>query len=197
MVPQTVTNYKPKRLRMGFTFIEMLIVICIIAVLWKVIVPGFKKAYSDFKISETYWRIDTLISAHHAFYLMLDEAPSFYSKYTASVEKRAEPFLPAGWLGTGDYDPYPSDPEKVFMKLKFYNSDWPYPYLFYYDWSRFGDFQTDLAQYTSDGARPYYTDELINRYKQRGYEVFDAPDGNENTHVYIYLPEGHEASWFR
>ena len=57
----------------GFTLIEMMVVIGLIALITGWVVPGIKKAYEDFKIKETLSHIDTYISSSRSYYLVKSE----------------------------------------------------------------------------------------------------------------------------
>ena len=60
---------------LGFTLIEMMVVIGIIAIITLWAVPGIKKAYEDFKIKETLSHVDTFVSSFRSFYLIKNEFP--------------------------------------------------------------------------------------------------------------------------
>ena len=60
----------------GFTLLEMMVVIGIIAIITQWAVPGIKKAYEDFKVKETYSHIDTFITSFRSYYLVRSEFPA-------------------------------------------------------------------------------------------------------------------------
>ena len=74
----------------------MMVVIGIIAILGAVVVPGFKKIYSDFKIMETRHMLDSILSAMRSFYLIRSEQTWTVSHST--IEDRLLPFLSGEWL---------------------------------------------------------------------------------------------------
>ena len=73
----------------------MMVVIGIIAILGVMVVPGIKKAYGDFKIRETYDRIDSVISSMRSFYLVFNEPPSADFYLNTHADPRLAPFLSA------------------------------------------------------------------------------------------------------
>ena len=60
----------------GFTLIEMMVVIALIAIVVAFASPGLKKAYEDFKVNETIDRISTFISSYRSYYLIRNEFPT-------------------------------------------------------------------------------------------------------------------------
>ena len=58
---------------LGFTLLEMMVVIGLIALITGWAVPGIKKAYEDFRIKETLSHIDTYISSSRSYYLIKSE----------------------------------------------------------------------------------------------------------------------------
>ena len=63
------------RLSSGFTLLEMLVVIGIVALITSWAVPGIKKAYEDFKFRQTFDELNTIVSSFRAFYLIQGEFP--------------------------------------------------------------------------------------------------------------------------
>ena len=169
----------------------MMVVIGIIAILGAVVVPGFKKAYSDFKIMQTYSKIDSVISGIRSFYLILNEQPKIQEWGTYWVEVRMTPFLPGGWINPEDKVPT-NDPEGRYGGLRFYEDKYPRLYLFKPTVFHFGNFR---LRFWGDDA-PYYCNDLVERYKQKGCSVTSAHNGYYHI-VNIYLPEKHGFGWFR
>ena len=64
----------------GFTLIEMMVVIGLIAVVGAWAIPGLKKAYDSFKFAETFDHLDTFRSSFTAFYLIKNEFPGDCTK---------------------------------------------------------------------------------------------------------------------
>ena len=64
----------------GFTLIEMMVVIGLIAIIGAWAVPGLKKAYEGFKFAETFDHLDTFRSSFRAYYLIMNEFPSDSSR---------------------------------------------------------------------------------------------------------------------
>ena len=69
-------SQRAKKLTSAFTLIEMMVVIGIIAIVAGWAIPGLKRVYEDFKINETFDRMDTLLSSFKAYYLIMSEFPS-------------------------------------------------------------------------------------------------------------------------
>lgn len=61
---------------LGFTLIEMMVVIGIIAIITLWAVPGIRKAYEDFKFRQTFDELNTFVSSFRAFYLVQNEFPA-------------------------------------------------------------------------------------------------------------------------
>ena len=59
----------------GFTLIEMLVVIGIIAIVSSVAVPSFRKCYQDMKMKTTFEEIDILMNGFRSYYLIHNEFP--------------------------------------------------------------------------------------------------------------------------
>ncbi|MGX8716804.1 MAG: type II secretion system protein [bacterium] len=60
---------------LGFTLIEMMVVIGLIALISLWALPGIKKAYEDFKVNETLDHMSTFVSGFRAHYLIESEFP--------------------------------------------------------------------------------------------------------------------------
>ena len=60
---------------LGFTLIEMMVVIGLIALFSLWALPGIKKAYEDFKTHETLDHMSTFVSGFRAYYLIESEFP--------------------------------------------------------------------------------------------------------------------------
>jgi prepilin-type N-terminal cleavage/methylation domain-containing protein len=62
--------------RNGFTLIEIVVALCIVALLTAIAVPGFKKATEDFRLNEFVCNFDSLIKAYRSYYLIFNEWPA-------------------------------------------------------------------------------------------------------------------------
>lgn len=63
------------RNKIGFTLIEMMVVIGIIAIISTWAVPGVRKAYRDFVFRRSAENLDVLYSSMRSYYLILNEFP--------------------------------------------------------------------------------------------------------------------------
>jgi prepilin-type N-terminal cleavage/methylation domain-containing protein len=61
--------------RGGFTLIEIVVALCIVAILTAIAIPGFKKATEDFRLNEFACNFDSLIKSTRAYYLIFNEWP--------------------------------------------------------------------------------------------------------------------------
>jgi prepilin-type N-terminal cleavage/methylation domain-containing protein len=62
--------------RGGFTLIEIVVALCIVAILTAIAIPGFKKATEDFRLNEFACNFDSLIKAYRSYYLIFNEWPA-------------------------------------------------------------------------------------------------------------------------
>ena len=95
--------HKSKRLRGGFTLIELMVVIAVISVLSKTVVPFFKKAYRTYKIYEVYYQADMLLSALLSHYLIMNEDNSSATGYRNVILDKFTAFLPRGFFDPTKY----------------------------------------------------------------------------------------------
>ena len=176
-----VTSHKSKRLRRGFTLIEMMVVIGIIAILSTFVVPGIKKAYTDFKLSIIFDRVDTIMSGMRSAYLIFSAPPAAVDSTYFYCDPKFAHFLPHDWV----------DPSKTFVQSgrECWRLEIPdlytRPLSCYYSLPRF---EMRLCNSTS---RPYYFDYLVNMSRRKGYLTTDSP-----TEIHIYLPEKHNGWYF-
>ena len=176
---------------MGFTLIEMMVVIGIIAILSSFVVPGIKKAYDDFKLRQTYDNINIVMQAMRSYYLIFNEtAHPHYGASISMVAVKATPFFPAGWVDKSYISRWESQdrgiPETDFCKLIL-----PPIYLF----SR-GTFQVGYWGFrTVTNKKPYYWDDLLDMCAKKNYHTRVGVEGP--NFYYFYLPEKHDAKWFQ
>ena len=162
-----------------------MVVIGIIAILGAVVVPGFKKAYDDFKIRETYALLDSFFSTVRSYYLIHNEfhgmkgmtwgysEDGFMILSSPSVRK---------FFSEGEY-------RSRYATRKFYFRKGLY--LFpdkykgqSYEGQSFHNYGGGLFLYTPCDV--YYMHELVERYRGRGYFVREA---TESVNLAICLPE--------
>ncbi|MDR1254795.1 MAG: type II secretion system GspH family protein [Puniceicoccales bacterium] len=62
--------------RGGFTLIEIIVALCIVAILTAIAIPGFKKATEDFRLNEFACNYESLIKAYRSYYLIFNEWPA-------------------------------------------------------------------------------------------------------------------------
>ncbi|MDR2396538.1 MAG: type II secretion system GspH family protein [Puniceicoccales bacterium] len=60
----------------GFTLVEIMVALCIVAILTIIAVPGFKKTMRDLKFNEFACNFEGLIKAFRSYYLIFNEWPA-------------------------------------------------------------------------------------------------------------------------
>ncbi|MDR0755370.1 MAG: prepilin-type N-terminal cleavage/methylation domain-containing protein [Puniceicoccales bacterium] len=60
----------------GFTLAEIMVALCIVAILTAVAVPGFKKTMRDLKFNEFVCNFESLIKVFRSYYLIFNEWPA-------------------------------------------------------------------------------------------------------------------------
>lgn len=75
MVQLVQAAKRPYYRALGFTLIEMMMVICLIAITATWAVPSLKKAYEDFCLDESFYHLDTFVTSFKSFYLIENEFP--------------------------------------------------------------------------------------------------------------------------
>ena len=175
-----------------------MVVIGIIAILGAVVVPGFKKIYSDFKINETYTLLDSIFSSMRSYYLIFNEkhAPIDGTPWYAIDERLISLLSPLLKKFVGKFD-------KVSFGYNWYYFT-PYRgfYLFYQGKTIqntfvLGRFRLN-KEYNGNGdmviERLYYWNDLLERYQNKGYTTYE-----NGFAFYIYPPEytEPEVTWFR
>jgi prepilin-type N-terminal cleavage/methylation domain-containing protein len=61
--------------RNGFTLVEIIVALCIVAILTAIVVPGFRKTMQDLKLNECVCNIECVIKACRNYYLIFNEFP--------------------------------------------------------------------------------------------------------------------------
>ena len=177
----------------------MMVVIGIIAILGAVVVPGFKKAYSEFKINETYALLDSLSSSMRSYYLIYNESHGVNGCPWGNVEDRLLPLLAPPLKKFAVYRYGTPSYGYMWWKFNLYKG----LYLVYKDkevrtefsWKDNGRF---FCLYNvNDGDRVfdrlYYLDDLVERYQKKGYNV-----SRSSARIEIFSPEGTDyIKWFR
>ncbi|MDR0647386.1 MAG: prepilin-type N-terminal cleavage/methylation domain-containing protein [Puniceicoccales bacterium] len=60
----------------GFTLVEIVVTLCIVAILTTIAIPGFKKTMQDLKFNEFVCNFEGLIKAFRSYYLIFNEWPA-------------------------------------------------------------------------------------------------------------------------
>jgi prepilin-type N-terminal cleavage/methylation domain-containing protein len=90
--------------RNGFTLIEVVVALCIVAILSAIAIPGFRKATEDFRLNECVYNIECVIKACRNYYLIFNEFPPNGSNNTVPAGN-IRCFLP-NHLYKGDWFTY-------------------------------------------------------------------------------------------
>ncbi|MDR0647253.1 MAG: prepilin-type N-terminal cleavage/methylation domain-containing protein, partial [Puniceicoccales bacterium] len=77
----------PSVTRTGFTLIEVVVALCIVAILTAIAIPGFKKATEDFRLNATLEDTVDIMKACRAYYLIFNEWPGDGGKNTIPAGK--------------------------------------------------------------------------------------------------------------
>ncbi|MDR0647630.1 MAG: prepilin-type N-terminal cleavage/methylation domain-containing protein, partial [Puniceicoccales bacterium] len=78
--------------RNGFTLIEIVVALCIVAILAAIAIPGFRKATEDFRLNATLEDTVDILKSFRAYYLIFNEFPP--DTGNSGVPARLRPFLP-------------------------------------------------------------------------------------------------------
>jgi prepilin-type N-terminal cleavage/methylation domain-containing protein len=81
----------PSASRNGFTLIEVVVTLCIVAILTAIAIPGFKKATEDFRLNATLEDTVDIMKACRAYYLIFNEWPADAGD---NIETKLCPFVP-------------------------------------------------------------------------------------------------------
>jgi prepilin-type N-terminal cleavage/methylation domain-containing protein len=76
-VPERILQYSKVGAlsRSGFTLIEIVVTLCIVAILTAIAIPGFKKATEDFRLNSTLEDTLDILKACRSYYLIFNEFP--------------------------------------------------------------------------------------------------------------------------
>jgi prepilin-type N-terminal cleavage/methylation domain-containing protein len=78
--------------RNGFTLVEIIVALCIVAILAAIAVPGFKKATEDFRVNSTVEDTLDILKACRAYYLIFNE---FSPDCNDNIPTKLYPFVPS------------------------------------------------------------------------------------------------------
>lgn len=176
-------HYKPKA-TVGFTLIELMVVIGIISIMTFWAVPSMKKGYNDFCAHDAFDALDTFFSAQRANYLILNEPVLNSNQHTFLIETSFSHFLPNKWL----------DPSTLTQinEHSFYNAEAKKPKYFQQEFS-------PQSFAVSVGLSSYLLNnwnDLQEQYTNRGYS-FSSFTHDTYSGYNITLPEKHNEQWFR
>jgi prepilin-type N-terminal cleavage/methylation domain-containing protein len=82
--------------RSGFTLIEIVVTLCIVAILTAIAIPGFKKATEDFRVNTTLEDTLAILKTCRAYYLIFNEFPG---DWTETIPDKLLPFAPGHLIG--------------------------------------------------------------------------------------------------
>ena len=172
-----VPSPKAKRLKRGFTLIEMMVVIGIIAILAMWAIPGVKKVYNDFKMRGTIDKIDMLASAMRSCYLVFNETIQIDGGGYGYVDLRMLPFVAGGGKRSVVDNRYGN----VYVRMYF--PEMELPLLDY--WYAVGDFYFWIGLRKD---KPLGYDEFLRKLAKKGYITQEKVTGGSN-YLHVYLPE--------
>ena len=171
-----------------------MVVIGIIAILSAFVVPGIKKAYSDFKIRETCDLLDTLASAKRSYYLIYNEQHGVPNGPHSNINEELLPFLSPQLMKF--VDKYKGDERWGHKWRTFYL--YKHLYLFYQRKQIYLHFIRQVVvfepEWYGDSTffdRVYYLDDMLKWFCKRGYRA--KKSGNC---AWISLPEDSGEDWF-
>ncbi|MDR0756213.1 MAG: type II secretion system GspH family protein, partial [Puniceicoccales bacterium] len=78
--------------RKGFTLVETIVALCIVAILTAIAVPGFRKATEDFRLNATLEDTLDIMKACRAYYLIFNEFPQ--NADWDDIPSKMYPFVP-------------------------------------------------------------------------------------------------------
>jgi prepilin-type N-terminal cleavage/methylation domain-containing protein len=89
---RTSGDLSPSVTRNGFTLIEIVVTLCIVAILAAIAIPGFRKVTEDFRLNATLEDTLDIMKACRVYYLIFNEFLPDTS--TNGIPNRLRPFLP-------------------------------------------------------------------------------------------------------
>ena len=156
-----ITDHKAKRLIKGFTLIEMMVVIGIIAILSSVAIPGLRTLYRTYKTYEAYDQADTLIRTLTAYNLIMNtDYRSAPMNYKQALLEQFTPFLPSNSFDPTKYVPQTTNVRSLNWKIPDETNGW----------MSIGYRSFCLAQKYISGeyVTPYWWDGFVKRYTKQG-----------------------------
>jgi prepilin-type N-terminal cleavage/methylation domain-containing protein len=163
--------------RGGFTLIEIIVALCIVAILTAIAVPGFKKATEDYRLNSTVEDTLDIFKAFRAYYLIFNEFPLDESNGT--IPSRLRPFVPNRLINpaTGKWNTVPLGNKAYSYDIDnwmAHSSNKP---------RSMGISLCGIKQNTADWNKCY------NKFKSRIGERYIIPWLHNNGYMFCLLPE--------
>jgi prepilin-type N-terminal cleavage/methylation domain-containing protein len=93
-VPNQASEYlSASTARNGFTLIEVVVTLCIVAILTAIAIPGFRKATEDFRLNATLEDTVDILKACRNYYLIFNEFPP--DANWDAIPDKLRPFVPS------------------------------------------------------------------------------------------------------
>ncbi|MDR0755619.1 MAG: type II secretion system GspH family protein, partial [Puniceicoccales bacterium] len=164
--------------RKGFTLVEIIVALCIVAILTAIAVPGFRKATEDFRLNATLEDTVDILKAFRAYYLIFNEFPPDATVLSA-VPGRLKPFLPSRLINpaTGKWNVVP-----LGNKAYCYDVD---------NWMSSGSNRPRSIGISLYGIKQSTVDwnKCYNKFKSCVGERYITPWIHNNSHMICLLPE--------
>jgi prepilin-type N-terminal cleavage/methylation domain-containing protein len=162
----------------GFTLIEIVVALYIVAILTAIAIPGFRKATEDFRLNATLEDTLDILKAFRAYYLIFNEFPPDATTLS-NIPNRLRPFMPNRLINsaTGKWNVVP-----LGNKAYCYDVD---------NWMSSGNNRPHSIGISLYGIKQNTTDwnKCYNKFKWSMGERYITPWLHVNGYMICLLPE--------